>query len=266
MKKKIQEKLSEIEQRHNVVVLYACEAGSRAWGFPSQDSDYDIRFIYVRSKHEYLALNIETQRDVIEDKTNALLDFDGWDLRKALKLLKKCNPPLFEWMRSDIVYKQDNFFVRDMKELLPRYYDYPAMCYHYLHMAKGNNRDYLQGDEVWVKKYFYVLRPMLAVMYLMEHNKIPPLEFQELLNTVVHPGRVRNEIAELLLRKMEGDELDRGPRMPVISDYIDQNMSALANIRFLPTGKCEKSWAPLNTLFLQTLKDYINHLNYDGTG
>lgn len=255
MKKKIQEYLLEIEKQHAVKILYACEAGSRVWGFPSKDSDYDIRFIYVRPKDYYLTLNIENKRDVIEDKKNAPLDFAGWDVRKALKLLKKCNPPLFEWFNSTIVYHYHPDFFNHVKATMIRYYNYPAMCYHYLHMAKGNNRDYLQGETVWLKKYFYVLRPMLAVMYLMEHNKTPPLEFMELVNTMVHPGRERNEIAELLLRKIEGDELSMGPRVPVISDYITQNLTILSNKRFLPTGNCEKEWWPLNELFLKVLND-----------
>ncbi len=255
MKKKIQEYLLEIEQRHNVTVLYACEAGSRVWGFPSKDSDYDIRFIYVRPKDYYLTLNVENKRDVIEDKTNALLDFDGWDLRKTLKLLKKCNPPLFEWFASTTIYMSNPDFYDSMNKIMPLYYNYPAMCYHYLHMAKGNNRDYLQREEVWLKKYFYVLRPMLAVMYLMEHNNIPPLDFMELVRHMVHPGLVEREINELLVRKMEGDELSMGPRIPAISDYIAQNLTILSNTRFLRTGSWEKEWCPLNGLFLKVLND-----------
>ncbi len=263
MKKQILKQLSEIEEQYEVEILYACEAGSRVWGFPSKDSDYDIRFIYVKPKIDYLVLNVESKRDVIEVKDNAplrrsrpgLLDFDGWDLRKALRLLKKSNPPLFEWLNSPTVYKADSTFVAQIKQVMPRYYNYSAMCYHYLHMAKGNFRDYLYGEKVWLKKYFYVLRPMLAVMFLVEHNRAPPLNFSDLVAAMVHPGPVENEIVTLLTRKKEGEELDYGPVMPAISNYIIENLEVLSNLRFQSTGGREKEWAPLNTIFMMTLND-----------
>lgn len=261
MKKQILKQLGRIEQQHGVEILYACEAGSRAWGFPSKDSDYDIRFIYVRPKIDYLVLNVENKRDVIEDSSNAPLDFDGWDLRKALGLLKKSNPPLFEWLRSPTVYKSDTTFVAQINQVMPRYYNYSAMCYHYLHMAKGNFRDYLQGEKVWLKKYLYVLRPMLAVMYLVEHNQSPPLEFLDLVITMVPPGSVKKEINQLLVRKTRGEELDYGPVMPAISDYILKNLGILSNYRFQSTGGREKDWAPLNTIFLITLNDRDKNLS-----
>ncbi len=263
MKKQILQQLGRIEQQHGVEILYACEAGSRAWGFPSKDSDYDIRFIYVRPKIDYLVLNVGSKRDVIEVKGNAplrrshpgLLDFDGWDLRKALGLLKKSNPPLFEWFRSPTVYKSDTTFVAQINQVMPRYYNYSAMCYHYLHMAKGNFRDYLQGEKVWLKKYLYVLRPMLAVMYLIEYNQAPPLDFLDLVTRMVHPGLVKTEICKLLTRKKQGEELDYGPVMPAISDYILENLEILSNYRFQSTGGREKDWNPLNNIFLMTLND-----------
>jgi predicted nucleotidyltransferase len=233
MRKKIQEYLFEIERQKGISILYACEAGSRVWGFPSVDSDYDVRFIYMKHPviEHYLALNVENMRDVVEYKNEEPFDFDGWDLRKSLKLLKKCNPSLYEWLEApeEFVYWKDADFVKMMKEVMPKYYSYPALCYHYLHMAKGNYRDYLQGEEVWRKKYFYVLRPMLAVMYLMEFNKVPPLHFEDLVEATVYPGKVYDAIRALLFEKLAGNELDIGPRIPEISDYINENLSILSN-------------------------------------
>lgn len=73
----IQEKLREIELRENVKVLYAVESGSRAWGVASPDSDYDVRFIYVRNQKDYLRL--DEVRDVIEWQLDEVLDINGWD-------------------------------------------------------------------------------------------------------------------------------------------------------------------------------------------
>lgn len=64
MRERIIELLHSIEAEHGVKVLYACESGSRAWGFASPDSDYDVRFVYVRPLEDYLSL--VPVRDVIE--------------------------------------------------------------------------------------------------------------------------------------------------------------------------------------------------------
>src|SRR3972149_12214123 len=134
MKEIIREKLTEIESNENVKIFYACESGSRAWGFPSSDSDYDVRFMYLHSTEWYLT--IDTQRDVIEHPVNGQLDINGWDIRKALKLFQKSNPPLMEWLGSTIRYLEKFTIAAKMRELLPRYYSSAACAYHYLHMAQ----------------------------------------------------------------------------------------------------------------------------------
>ncbi len=146
--------LKAIESKENIKILYACESGSRAWGFPSKDSDYDVRFIYLKDTNWYLKVNYKYQRDVIELPIHDLLDINGWDLRKALGLLRKSNPALLEWFNSPIVYYKEKDFTQMFQSLIQEYYSPKACFYHYSHMAKGNNREYLQGDEVKIKKYF----------------------------------------------------------------------------------------------------------------
>ena len=156
IKREIQERLQQVEEDEKVFIFYACESGSRAWGFPSLDSDYDIRFLYIHPKKWYLS--IDEKRDVIERRISDLIDLSGWDIRKALRLFRKSNPPLLEWLNSPIVYQQRLHIVDKIKALMPDYY-YPKSClYHYRHMAEGNFREYLKGEIVWIKKYFYVLR------------------------------------------------------------------------------------------------------------
>ncbi len=159
-------RLGDIEKEENVTIFYACESGSRAWGFPSEDSDYDVRFLYLRPRDWYLSIDVEEKRDVIERPISEMLDISGWDLRKALKLLRKSNPPLLEWLNSPTVYQQDFTITDKIKELVPEYYSPIACLHHYLHMAQGNYREYLKGEIVWVKKYFYVLRPLLAINWI----------------------------------------------------------------------------------------------------
>ena len=153
----IKEKLIEIEKRENIKILHCVESGSRAWGFPSPDSDYDVRFIYVRAKEYYLRLN--KTRDVIEWQLDETLDINGWDLQKMLRLLHGSNPTVFEWKNSPIVYKTSDEW-KSVSDVIDDYFNAKSGIYHYLSMAKTNYREYLKGDMVRLKKYFYVLRPI----------------------------------------------------------------------------------------------------------
>lgn len=151
MKDTIRSRLDAIQASENVCIVYACESGSRAWGFPSADSDYDVRFLYVRPAEWYLS--IDEKRDVIERPFEGGLDINGWDLKKALRLFRKSNPPLLEWLGSPIVYLEKYPVAARMRELARVSYSPSACQYHYLHMARGNFREYLRGEIVWVKKY-----------------------------------------------------------------------------------------------------------------
>jgi predicted nucleotidyltransferase len=145
----IASKLKEAEAEHSVKILYACESGSRAWGFASPDSDYDVRFIYAHQKDWYL--NILPKRDVIEYPVTPVYDYSGWDLRKTLFLMNKSNPVLFEWLHSPIVYYKDEYAFNVINKLAKEYFSPISSTYHYLHMANGNYRQYLQADEVRTK-------------------------------------------------------------------------------------------------------------------
>src|SRR5436190_9326529 len=112
--------LARLEAERNVRVLFACESGSRAWGFASCDSDYDVRFLYVHARDWYLS--VEDRRDVIEQPIVDDLDVSGWELRKALRLLRKSNPPLLEWLQSPMVYRQDAAFVAEFRALAATFY------------------------------------------------------------------------------------------------------------------------------------------------
>ena len=205
----INNRLPEIEQENGVQIIYAIESGSRAWGFESIDSDYDVRFIYKHSKDWYL--NILPKRDVIEYPIDDLFDYSGWDIRKALFLLNKSNPVLFEWLKSPIVYKKNNYCYDLLKEIAPVYFSPISTIYHYLHMANGNFREYLQTDTVKIKKYFYVLRPILACKWVEAKNESPPMEFENLLHDLNIEKPVVSEIEDLLALKKSGMEMGFQP-------------------------------------------------------
>lgn len=248
---KIESELDVIERREAVKILYACESGSRAWGFESEDSDYDVRFIYIRQTVSYLS--IKKSRDVIEKPIDDELDVSGWDIVKALLLLRKSNPPLLEWLQSPIIYREHGAFISRIRQLAPEYYSPKSCMYHYLHMARGNFREYLKGDSVWVKKYFYVLRPVLACIWIESGLGMVPTEFEALVDKVVKRQELREAIDRLLIKKKAGKELDTGERIPVIADFLDAEISRLtaANERPALTEDYEK----LDTLFIETLKE-----------
>ncbi|MCW1969214.1 MAG: nucleotidyltransferase domain-containing protein [Anaerolineae bacterium] len=217
MREKIEKRLSSVEKDENVEIILAIESGSRAWGFESTDSDYDVRFIYRHELKWYL--NVLPRRDVIELPIDAIDDYSGWDVRKALFLMNKSNPVLFEWLRSPIVYKKDERRYAQLLEVSKHYFSPISAIYHYLSMAKGNDRDYLQGEMVKSKKYFYVLRPLLACMWIKERNESPPIEF-EILLAQLNDERLLARINDLLIRKKAGVELGVEKSIPEIRDFI----------------------------------------------
>jgi len=244
--------LQEIEASEHVRVVYACESGSRAWGFPSADSDYDVRFLYVRPLEWYLS--IDEKRDVIERPVDDALDITGWDLKKALSLFRKSNPPLLEWLGSPIVYVEKYSVATRMRELASVYYSPTACLFHYLHMARGNFREYLKGGEVWVKKYFYVLRPILAMNWIENGLGVVPTDFNILVGRLVSDPKLRAEIGRLLSAKRAGAELDRGPRIELISEFIEREFERWET-RDIADHKRTVSSDKLDELFRESLTE-----------
>lgn len=221
MRTRVLQELARIEHERNVTVLYACESGSRAWGFASTDSDYDVRFVYVEQPDWFL--QVDAPRDVIERPLDDELDISGWELRKTLGLLRKSNPTLLEWLDSPLVYRQNAEATAQLCALAEAFYSPPAARNHYLSMAKKNFRGYLQGDSVRFKKYFYVLRPLLAVRWIDLGLGRPPMTFADLLSTV-DDAQLLDEVACLLVLKRNAGEAAYGPRRPALHAYIQREL------------------------------------------
>jgi len=222
----VRKKLLEIEKEHNVTILYAVESGSRAWGFESLDSDYDIRFIYAHKMEWYL--NILPKKDVIDYPIVDEFDYSGWDLRKTLFLVNKSNPVFFEWLRSPIVYYKNDYYYSLMEQFAKEYFSPISSVYHYMHMADGNYRHYLKTDEVKTKKYFYVLRPILACMWIENFRESPPMEFERLLVQITD-NDLSDKIAELLERKKSGLELGIEPKIEILNNFIEKKLQYFQN-------------------------------------
>ncbi len=250
MREKILNKLNEIEQREKVKILLAVESGSRAWGFASPDSDYDVRFIYVRPRDAYLRL--EKQRDVIELPIEGELDINGWDLDKTLRLLRASNPTLFEWFSSPIVYRE-TAFADEFRSVMQKYFSSKRGLSHYLSMASSNYREYLKGDTVKAKKYFYVLRPILACRWILDKSTPPPMLYSELVEAELDPALLP-DVNRLLDLKMNAPEIKTIPRIESINRYLDNSIEEVsARIVQLPEDTSH-GWEELDQLFLSQLK------------
>lgn len=181
MKNRILEKLKEVEREHNVRVLFAVESGSRAWGFASPDSDYDIRFVYMRPKESYLSL--WESKDTIQFMTEDDLDGSGWDLRKATKLMAKTNASFLGWLFSPIVYLDRENTLKEMKALAVNNFNPVAGFYHYHSMNKGFD-DLLDTEDMTLKSYFYAIRTALSANWILKEGSVPPVKFRGLYSLV----------------------------------------------------------------------------------
>lgn len=222
IKTRITQALDAVEREHGVRILYACESGSRAWGFASADSDYDVRFLYIHPLTWYLSI-VKEKRDVLEKPIKDNLDLRGWELRKALRLFRKSHPSLMEWLQSPIVYREPYSTARHLRALMRTYYSVRASIYHYLHMAERNYCRHLQGEEVSLKKYLYVLRPLLAVLWIEQGRGVVPVDFHVLLREVDILPEIRREIEALVARKKAGEEQRRGSKIPLLHAFISKN-------------------------------------------
>jgi uncharacterized protein len=254
VRKEIMRRLARTEQDEQVRIVLAIESGSRAWGFASPNSDYDVRFIYTRPSAWYLAVDQEERRDVIEYAITDDIDLNGWDLRKALRLFWKSNPAFVEWIQSPILYMESGAFADTARRLLPEIYTVESGIYHYRSMAKTNFRSYLRADLVPLKKYFYVLRPLLSVLWLERYGTAAPIEFHKLLHLIEDQTVLCRDIDTLLLQKQKAPELGLAPAVASIDQFIETELARLeivAPARTVHTGAIDK----LNALFHAVLRE-----------
>lgn len=201
MKTTIQHKLTEIEKEHGIEILYSCESGSRAWGFPSPDSDYDVRFIYKRRFDEYLT--IQSRKEHLSFPINDELDIYGWDISKVLQLITKSNTTPFEWLQSPVIYREDKRFKDDLWQFCQNYFCPRSNIHHYLGIAKGALGT-IQGEDIKIKKLFYVLRPLLAALWCVECKTIAPMSIFPLMDLL--SDGLREKVLSLIDLKSTASE------------------------------------------------------------
>ena len=252
MKEQIDRKLKDIEQRYGVRALLAVESGSRAWGFASPDSDYDVRFIYVLPKDWYLSL--QERRDVIEElDPDGILDVSGWDLRKALTLMARCNCAFAEWLSSPIIYYSDEAFCREILELKDLYFRKVSAVNHYFHMAMNHDKRYLEKRGCELKRFMYHIRGLLAARWAMEKGTYPPVPFMQLVDAEVRDEAVKAKLIELVRLKSTSKEHDRTIVDEALVKYAAQTAEEIqASLGSFPTEP-QPDYSPLDKFFLKVI-------------
>ncbi len=246
----IKAKLTQIEERENIRIIYACESGSRAWGFASPDSDYDVRFVYIRPKEFYLKL--ENTRDTLECEVNEIYDISGWDLKKLLRLLSKSNPSIFEWSVSPIVYKTTGEW-NCVMEILGNNFSETKALYNYISFTKNHlKRHFINKNEVKYKPYLYNLRHCLSCEWILDRKTPPPIDFNTLKERYL-PEELQATVNNLLELKKSMAEKETGSRIKEIDLYIDSVVSKVENYLKAPTEKRLSDWDELNRVFLKLL-------------
>lgn len=210
MKEIIQHHLRNVEKEYGVKVLFAVESGSRAWGFPSPDSDWDVRFIYVHTPGWYMQ-SINRDRDVIEKMYEDKVDLVGFDIRKALSLLYKSNTTVLEWIHSPIVYECHETFYGQLKLAVEIYFDPFKAMMHYRGMTVNNDKRYISNNKAVLKPYLYYLRGLLACQYIKDFSKLPPVPFLQLAMNVKAAESTFQDLEEMVRIKSESKENDKTP-------------------------------------------------------
>jgi len=251
--------LSEVEQTEGVRILFAIESGSRAWGFPSPDSDYDVRFVYARPADWYLS--IHPGRDVIERPIEDDWDVNGWDVRKALGLLLKPNPVLLEWLSSPVRYIWHDEVCEKLIHFSQQVAHGLACLNHYRRLGERQWDTYIDGrDEISLKKYLYVVRPAMAIRWTRLHPAvIPPMNFQALLDGCDLDERTTQRLASILEAKSKSKELGTGVREPLIDALVQSEFEHARNA----ASEIEKSRVDLRPEADRLFREIIKDTNHD---
>lgn len=254
MQKKIIKQLRQLEQEHDIHIFYAVESGSRAWGFASNDSDYDVRFLYYHIPEWYFSVSPQ-QDNITRMEENGLLDFAGWELKKTLTLLLKSNMSLYEWLKSPIVYlKTDDH--NQFAKTAEQFFTPKALIFSYTHLAEGNYKNYINKEFVKIKKYLYVLRTIAACRWIERTGTLPPIEIDKLKDILREENHIFVFLERLIQDKKNNVELGVTAPDKEINAWIANQLSYYKSYAdALPA--LNKKTEILNRFFYQT----VNKLN-----
>lgn len=257
MKKQILEQLSEMEKQYDIKILYACESGSREWGFSSDNSDYDIRFIYMHKKVCYLSL--DKKKDVIDKTELNNLEFHGWELVKTLKLLRNSNSSVYEWLQSNTIYKKEDVFYHNINKVKEDAFNPRSIFLHHYHLAKKNNTLIQKNKSKQNKLYLYTLRSIFACKWIVKYHTMPTNKFDTLLENFVQDEIRKNEINDVLTKKRSGMDSITDSNILILDEYIRCELEMLESINLdKPTTLLNERELTLSLdhLFRETINEW----------
>lgn len=253
MRRTVIAQLRALERKHDIRILYACESGSRGWGFASRDSDYDVRFVYVHRLSWYLQVRREaaSREDVIIQPVSGELDINGWELNKALSLFKRGNSTYVEWLDSPVNYRKDPAFTPRMRKLIRQLHQPRHAFYHYLRMAEKNFKVFAESSRPTAKQFLYALRPVLSVRWVELGLGPVPMRFEVICEKIVQSRTMLSAVERLLEAKRQADEKDPGTPAPMLVTYVRDELARLKNGNF--EDHTRPDFAPLDQLLFDTV-------------
>ena len=250
MREAIRRELEAVEQAKGVRVLLSVESGSRSWGMASEDSDYDVRFVYVRPLRDYLRL--DKGRDTIEWRLDKVFDVTGWDVVKFLRLMRGSNPSVFEWLSASIVYAESPDFAL-VREVSGGCFSPKASAFHYLGMEREHDRAYLHGPTVGAKKYLYMVRALLAARWCLEERSPAPMLLRDLMSAKL-PAQMAPVVEDLLAVKAAGKEHQQLAHIPELEAWIAAEDEALYAMAQAAAAPAKVPWDVLNEVFWELVQ------------
>jgi len=241
--------IKQIEKEENIKVLFLIESGSRAWNWESEDSDYDLRGVYIQDYLKFTEQKSQISK-VIKEK-----DIILWDLKKFLTLLIKSNPSVWEWLSSDIIYL-DNPIRQELKNIFIKNFSKYALKKHYTSMAQQNFNKYINGvsDTANLKKYLYVLRSVACVLWIEKYNNPPPKNYKKVINLL--PKNIQEFFEKIIIDKLKSEKLE-GKRNKEVENYV----ISFFDKQYIK-DKSTFNLDELNNLFKNTLKELKGGKNY----
>ena len=259
MKNLIIQKLKEAEFNYNITILFAVESGSRAWGFPSTDSDYDVRFIYKRNMKDYLS--ITNFPDFIDVELNEIYDIKGWDIEKALRLSIQSNASTYEYVQSPIYYIRQPDFEKEFKDVIWSQFQPKKLAAHYLGITTKRLMTLEKADTMQLKSLFYALRSVLAALWIHTYQTVPPMAFRKL--SLLIPNELNPRINELIKLKANVDEKYFIEVDESIIQWIKTTYSTLKSI-ILNLPNKEVDINIVDEFFYKTVTNEINYKRFKG--
>ena len=249
---KIKAALEKVEQDYDIQILYTCESGSRAWGFPSPDSDYDVRFVYVHRLPWYLQIG-KTQ-DTIDKMLPDDLDLGGWELRKTLELFAGCNLALNEWLGSDILYREPHPSVAKLQAKIQDYFNGKKAIHHYYSLATNVSEKHFHNRTISIKKLFYVLRPIYACLWILKQDTMPPTQFQQMLKMGLGDEATESWIHKTIREKEQANEGQTIDVNETAYQWIQDKLTQIEQQAFdYPAPTDKQTLEPLNKLFQEVV-------------